>query len=116
MSHLTTALTETGEESMIHLSELARFGLKIWDLILRHNKGTAFDFILDRLPRSRSDIFVDASSSWGIGGCMGEYYFTIPWEKLVWVKGEIIARRELLACVIAILCFGDLIEGKLVRL
>ena len=116
LSHLTTALTETGEESMIHLSELARYGLKIWDLILRHNKGIAFDFILDRLPRSRSDIFVDASSSWGIGGCMGEYYFTVPWEKLAWVQGEIIARRELLACVIAILCFGDLIEGKLVRL
>ena len=83
LSHLITALSEAGEENMVHLSELARQGLKIWDLILRHNKGIAFDFILDRLPRSRSDIFVDTSSRWGIGGCLGEYYFALPWEKLV---------------------------------
>ena len=44
------------------------------------------------------------------------YYFYIPWEKLVHVKGEIIARKELFACLVAILCFGDLMEGKLIRL
>ena len=53
---------------------------------------------------------------WGIGGCLSENYFYIPWEKLVQVEEEIIARKELFACLVAILCFGDLIEGKLVRL
>ena len=46
---------------------------------------------------------------------MGEHFFYIPWEKLVRVEEEIIARKELFACLVAILCFGDLIEGKLVR-
>ena len=62
------------------------------------------------------DIFVDASSSWGIGGCFGEYYFYIPWEKLARVEEEIIARKELFACLVAILCFGDLFRGKLIRI
>ena len=32
------------------------------------------------------------------------------------MKEEIIARKELFACVVAILCFGELIEGRLVRI
>ena len=116
LAHLTMALSEAGEEDTVTLSKLTKLGLKIWDRILCRNKGSSFDFILNRLPPSRSDIFVDASSMCVIGGCLGVYYFYIPWEKLVHVKGEIIARKELFACLVAILCFGDLMEGKLIRL
>ena len=35
---------------------------------------------------------------------------------MVGVKEEIIARKELFARVVAILCFGELIEGRLVRI
>ena len=74
------------------------------------------DFILGRLPYATADVFVDASSMWGIGGVYGEYLFKIPWEKLVQADQDIIARKELLACLVAVLCFGDLIEGKFVQL
>ena len=78
LSQLTVAISWANEGDMVHLSVLAKLGLRIWDSILRRNKGSSFDFVLDRLPLSRSNIFVDASSMWGIGGCMGENYFLIP--------------------------------------
>ena len=86
LAHLTTAISEAGDEKMITLSKLTRLGLKIWDLLLQRKKGITFDFLLGRLQQHSSDIFVDASSLWGIGGCIGEYFFYIPWEKLVRVE------------------------------
>ena len=83
---------------------------------MKRNKGISFDFVLNRLPQAHSNIFVDASSSWGIGGCCGKHYFMIPWKDLRLAKKEIIARQELMACLTAVLCFGDLITGKLVTL
>ena len=76
------------------------------------------DFVLNHLPRSDYDIFVDASTSWGIGGCCGTYFFAMSWTELRYVglKPVIIARMELLAGLIAMLCFGNLIKRKLVRL
>ena len=79
------------------------------------NKGCSFDFVLDRLPCAQYDIFVDAADSWGIGGCCGKYYFRIPLRELPYIRGEIITRKELRACLIGIFCFGDLIRDKLVR-
>ena len=76
----------------------------------------SIDFILNRLPRSQSNIFVDASSSWGIGGCCGTDYFMLPWEDLSMAKESIIARQELFACLVAIWSFSAMIEGKLVTL
>ena len=32
------------------------------------------------------------------------------------VRAEIIARKELLACLVALFCFGDVLKGKMVRL
>ena len=78
LSQLTVVISGVKEGDMVRLPVLAKLGLKIWDSILRRNKGSSFDFVLDRLPLSRSNIFVDASSIWGIGGCVGEDYFLIP--------------------------------------
>ena len=83
---------------------------------MKKNKGISIDFVLNRLPRAKQNIFVDASSSWGIGGCCGENFFMIPWEDPRLAKSDIIARQELLACLTAILCFGDLIMAKLATL
>ena len=37
-----------------------------------------YDFILDKLPYAPEEIFVDAASSWGIGGFYGDNYFMVP--------------------------------------
>ena len=74
------------------------------------------DFFLNRLPAAQSNIYVDGSSSWGIGGCCGEHYFHIPLSDPSHASEQIIARQELLACLIALFCFGDVIKDKLVYL
>ena len=79
-------------------------------------QGISMDFALDGLPMAKSNIFVDASNTWGVGGCCGIFYFYIPWSELGKARFEFIARKELLACLIAVFCFGDLIKGQLVRL
>ena len=78
LAHLTMAMSDTKEKTPIRLSPVARWGLRIWDLILRKNKGLGMDFLLNRIPRHTDDIFVDASTSWGIGGCCGRFYFLFP--------------------------------------
>ena len=47
-------------------------------MILTRNRGLSYDFVLNRLDFAREKIFVDASSSWGIGGCHGNRYFQFP--------------------------------------
>ena len=51
-----------------------------------------------------------------MGGCCGNHFFSIPWSDLTGAVEETIARKNLLACLIALFCFGDLIEGKHVKL
>ena len=76
------------------------------------------DFLLDRLPRKQYDIFVDASTSWWIGGCCGKFYFKMSWTSLMRMRIQVdgVARMELLSALVSILCFEDLIARKLVRL
>ena len=74
------------------------------------------DFVLDNLPRSTHDIFVDASGTWGVGGCCGRDYFAAPWATLVQFRADIIARQELLACLIGLFCFLKKLKGKIARI
>ena len=55
----------------VKLNELARMSLRIWKNLLQANQGISYDFILSRLPVAKYNIFIDAASSWGIGGCYG---------------------------------------------
>ena len=55
----------------VRLTPLARMCLRIWKQLLLVNEGLGYDFILGRLPRAKYDIFFDASTTWGIGGCCG---------------------------------------------
>ena len=71
---------------------------------------------MGRLPRAPYDIFIDASTEWGVGGCCDNQYFMIPWTKLRVFEHEVIARKELLAALIALLCFSRSINGMLVTL
>ena len=118
LAQLTNAMSGAGSTSEIVLPPHTKMGLKVWYRILMQNKGSSFDFILNRLPRSKSDIFVDASTTWGIGGCCGNRFFFMSWESLeeLDIVDEFIARKELLACLISILCFEDIIQYRLVRL
>ena len=118
LAHLTNAISGSRYDEEVILPFVARRALLVWERILTLNKGSSMEFIIERLPRSRSDIFVDASSSWGIGGCCGKYFFAISLASLkaMQVHVDIIARLELLAALVSILCFGDLMRRKLVYL
>ena len=78
LAHLTLAMAGKKDHEPIILTPLARMSLKIWDLILEKNKGISMDYILKRMPSAQSEIFVDASTSWGVGGCCGRVFFAIP--------------------------------------
>ena len=80
------------------------------------NRGLTFDFILGNLPRAKFDIFVDAATEWGIGGCCGNLYFKISWHELRHLEVDAIARMELLAALIALQCFRSAIQDKIVVL
>ena len=56
--------------------------LIIWLHILRTSAGVSFQWILGSLPRARDAWFVDASTSWGIGGLAGRTYFMLPNDQL----------------------------------
>ena len=89
-------------------------GLRIWKQLLICNRGISYDFILGRLPRAKDDIFFDASTTWGIGGCSGTLYFAIPWCEIDdSFKHDIIVRKELLAALVALECFSPVTKGKL---
>ena len=118
LDHLTTAMSGAKPTDAILLPPYAKMGLKIQYRILRQNKGTSFDFVLNRLPRTKSNIFVDASTSQGVGGCCGSYFFYMSWANLKRLKitEDFIARKELLACIVAIMIFEDVIQHRLLRL
>ena len=106
--------------------------IEIWILILRANRGITFEYILNKMPRAQFGWFVDASTSWGIGGCCGVHYFMIEksdmidFFELYTEKSKIegtspnvlipIAYIELLAALFGIVVFSDLCQGRLVRL
>ena len=58
---LTTAIQGRKVREQVPVTKEMMSSLRIWDNILRVNEGVSFDFILGKLPRSRNDIFVDAS-------------------------------------------------------
>ena len=84
--------------------------------MLLANTGVTYDFILGNLPRTRDDIFVDASTEWGIGGCCGKQFFRYSWSHFSTLGLQYIARKELLAALVALQCFSLTITDKLVVL
>ena len=97
------------------------------------NRGISYDFVLNKLPFAQEEIFVDASSSWGIGGFHGDSYFAYSNRDLEIIynmfrecrtKSDIqplphglpIAYRELLAAMIGIVLFVPACGGCIIRL
>ena len=67
-------LGRTGQDVVV-VSEAMKSALRIWESILNANTGVTFNFVLGKLQRCPDDIFVDASTEWGIGGVCGYQYF-----------------------------------------
>ena len=102
----------------------------IWVSILNRNAGISFNYILNKLERSRDEWFIDASTSWGIGGCSGTRYFIYPHEKLhdlytIFYSSHNherfnaplpIAYIELLAVVVALSAFSSFSPNMLITL
>ena len=116
LAHLTNAISAANQDGFVRVTEIMRMGLRIWLRILLHNRGVSFDFVLGKLPRCSHDIFVDASTEWGIGGCYGREFFLYPWRDLMDFGADFIARKELLAGLVAVFTFRKRIEGRLVNL
>ena len=97
------------------------------------NRGSSYKFVLNELPFAREEIFVDASSSGGVGGFQGDNYFLIPNQDLeIFQKMDAkyhdqvkklspprtipIAYWELLAAMVGVVCFIPSCSGQIVRL
>ena len=102
--------------TMVNIRRSTRLSLHIWLKILESNRGISYNFVLNKLPRARNPIFVDASTEWGIGGCCGKWFFQYPWRELEFFGADVIPRKELLACIIAICCFSPIISDHIVDL
>ena len=104
--------------------------LLIWISILTRNIGISFNYILNKLERCRDEWFIDASTSWGIGGCSGNRYFIYPHEALHDLYSIFhsfhthnrmnaplpIAYIELLAVVVALSAFSNFTPNMLITL
>ena len=107
--------------------------LRIWVTILEQNVGVSFSWILNELPLSADEWFVDASTSWGIGGCAGTHYYSLPnrtlqdlyslfgtfsdhGAMLVPAQRLPIAYIELLAVLVALSVFSEFYANSLVIL
>ena len=78
LASLSSLVAGKKKWEVVTLTKLARLSLRVWKRMLLSNRGLSFDYILGNLPRSKYDIFVDASTSWGVGGCCGALYFMVP--------------------------------------
>ena len=113
LMNLTINRTPTAEVS---ISPLVKMCLRVQKKILTANRGISFAFALNKLPRCATAIFVDASTDQGIGGCCGSAYFSYPQPQLTRFDVDVIARMELLACLVALVCFRGWIRGRLVTI
>ena len=133
ISPFSSAMLRSQPEEQVVYTEYMIIALKIWILILKANMGVSYNFLLSKLPNTRDEWFVDASTSWGIGGCCGYKYFSINKTKLFRFfelynncnsKSDIlipytrlpIAYLELLAALVGLAAFSALNPNSIVRL
>ena len=78
ISALSAHISRTMPHKLVQITGELRTALQIWVTILERNEGVAFAYILNELAYSKDEWFVDASTSWGIGGCAGTHFFSVP--------------------------------------
>ena len=77
ISALSSAIVRGCPRKRIQCSEFMLEAIRIWIGILERNVGVTYGFLLSQLPWARDEWFVDASTSWGLGGCYGRRYFAL---------------------------------------
>ena len=107
--------------------------IKIWITILERNEGISFSYILNEMAYADDEWFVDASTTWGIGGLASTNYFLVPNEDLKELyalvenapktdypplrrSGLPIAYIELIAALAALSVFSHLNRNQLILL
>ena len=126
LSCLFSAVVRNDPTARVPVTNLMRSALGVWFRVISRNRGLSYRFILDELPAAPTPIFVDASTSWGIGGVNGYDYFSLShevlrphicacpgWESYPRVP---VARLELLAAYVAVQMFAPRYPGHLVVL
>ena len=126
LSCLYAAIARHKQANRIRITSFMRNALRIWHLVLHHNRGLPFTFLLDKLPAVTTPIFVDASTSWGIGGVHGSDYFSMSHDDLRTSMQTCpgwgtyprvpIARLELLAAYVAVHLFARRYPGHYIIL
>ena len=82
LASLSSLVAGKKKREAVTLTKLAQLSLLVRKRLLLSNKGLSYDYILGKLPRAKHDIFIDASTSWGIGGCCCALYFLVPLKVL----------------------------------
>ena len=126
LSCLYAAVVRDDPSAKVPITHLLRSALGVWFRIISRNRGLQYRFILNELPVVKTPIFVDASTSWGVGGVHGRDYFTVPhavirshirscpgWESYPQVP---IAWLELLAAYVAVRLFASRYTNRLMVL
>ena len=126
LSSLYAAIARFEPPTQIRITPFMRNALRIWHLVLQRNRGLPFSFLLNKLPAVSTPIFVDASTSWGIGGVHGSDFFSMSHHDLRtpiqtcpgWgtYPRVPIARLELLAAYVAVHLFARRYPGHYVIL
>ena len=62
LASLMNAIQGRMHTEVVEVPEKVKSDLRIWENILRANRGVTYGFILGLLPRCPDDIFVDAST------------------------------------------------------
>lgn len=133
ISAISSKIDRKNTSKIVEVTDYVKMAMEIWVGILKRNTGISYSFILAQLERGKDEWFVDASTSWGIGGCAGKYYFLLENQKLSSFFGlfancnykekmEIpfqrlpIAYLELLAALVGFACFSTFQPNKIIRL
>ena len=91
LATITEHISPLRPNELIRVTKDLAQSLSVWDMLLRQNWGISMEFVLGKLRRATFNVFVDASTSWGIGGCCGSHYFQIHQRELRDFKCRMIA-------------------------
>ena len=83
ISVISASISRMNPHRQVRIVGEIRTALLIWVAILTRNIGISFEYVLNQLDLAEDEWFVDASTSWGIGGCSGSRYFSIPNKGLI---------------------------------
>ena len=133
LSALSSQIRRNNPYARIPIVGYTKKSLLIQKSLLKFNRGISYDHILGKLECGKNAWFVDASTSYGIGGCAGYSYFLVKNEELneifklyhedtqkelmdIPLKRLPIAYIELIAALVGVSVFSEFHPNKLINL